>query len=201
MEKEIVDNATGLFLQLGFKSVTMDDISKSMGISKKTLYEYFQNKEALVKYCAETRLIEVSHHIIKIIEASENPILELYQIKKEALKHLSNEKTSPQYQLQKFYPCIYTELKNKEFQIMGGIFKDSLQKGIAMGLFRPNINLDFITRIYFNGLRGIRNIQLFPLELYKIEDLINSFFEYHLRAISTPKGLELLETIKAKINI
>lgn len=201
MKEAIVDKATELFLQLGFKSVTMDDISAAMSISKKTLYENFDNKEMLVEVCARKRLVEVIQSIITIIEETENPIQQLYQIKKEVLKHLSNEKTSPQYQLQKYYPCFYTELKEKEFEMLGNIFKKSLQKGIEMKLFRSDINLDFVTRIYFNGIRGIRNINLFPLELYKIDDLMSAFFDYHLRAISTSKGLEVLATIKDKINL
>lgn len=201
MKEEIVDTATNLFQQIGFKSVTMDDISNALGISKKTLYEYFDNKETLVKVSVEKKLIEITDTIAQIQKASENPIIELYQIKKEVLKHLSNDTTSPQYQLQKFYPCIYMDLKDKEIQLMGDMFKDSLQRGINMKLFREKINLDFVTRIYFNGIRGIRNIKLFPLELYKIHELMSAFFEYHLRAIVTPKGLELLEITKDKINL
>ena len=76
--------------------------------------------------------------------------------------------------------------------------KESLKKGIKMGLFRKEIRIKFITRIYFNGLRGIRDINLFPLDKYKIDELITDFFEYHLRAISTKKGLSLLKNYKQK---
>ena len=196
MEEQIIQKGIELFVKYGFKSVTMDDISGPLGISKKTLYDYFKNKESLVKNCVERRLLEITDKIFKIQQASENPIVELYQIKKEVLKHLGNDSSAPQYQLQKFYPSIYSYLKDKEIQMMGNMFKDSLQRGIEMKLFREHINLDFVTRIYFNGIRGIRNINLFPIELYKIDELMSSFFEYHLRAISTTKGLELLETIK-----
>ena len=78
------------------------------------------------------------------------------------------------------------------------MFKESLKKGIKMGLFRKEIRIKFITRIYFNGLRGIRDINLFPLDKYKIDELITDFFEYHLRAISTKKGLSLLKNYKQK---
>lgn len=198
MKEEIVQKGTELFLKVGFKSVTMDDISAAMGISKKTIYEYFDNKETLVKCCAEQHFLKIIEVFKKIRTHSENPILELFLIKKEVLKHLSNATTSPQYQLQKFYAAIYNDLKKKEFELMGTMFRQSLQKGISMGLYRADIDLDFITRIYFNGIAGIRNIELFPLEVYRIDALISSFFEYHLRAITTPKGMELFKSLTLK---
>lgn len=198
MKEEIVQKGTELFLNVGFKSITMDDISSAMRISKKTIYEYFDNKEMLVKSCAEAHFLKVIEVFKEIKAKVENPILELFLIKKEVLKHLSNATTSPQYQLQKFYPAIYNELKSREFELMGGMFKQSLQKGISMGLYRDDIDLDFITRIYFNGIAGIKNIDLFPLDKYRLDVLISSFFEYHLRAITTPKGMELFKSITLK---
>ena len=198
MKKEIIKITTELFLSLGFKSITMDDISKKMGISKKTLYEYFENKEMLVRASTSMKYNEVMNSIIEIKKSAKDPIMEVYLIKKELLQHLSNETTSPQYQLQKYYPEIYHELKEKEFKIFNKMFKESLKKGIKMSLFRKEIRIKFITRIYFNGLRGIRDINLFPLDKYKIDELITDFFEYHLRAISTKKGLSLLKNYKQK---
>lgn len=198
MKKEIIKIATELFLSLGFKSITMDDISKKMGISKKTIYEFFENKEILVRASTNMKYNQVMNNIIKIKKSAKDPIMEVYLIKKELLQHLSNEKTSPQYQLQKYYPEIYHELKEKEFKIFNKMFKESLKKGVKMDLFRKEIRVNFITRIYFNGLRGIRDINLFPLDKYKIDELITDFFEYHLRAISTKKGLSLLKSYNEK---
>ena len=106
MKKEIIKITTELFLSLGFKSITMDDISKKMGISKKTLYEYFENKEMLVRASTSMKYTEVMNSIIEIKKTAKDPIMEVYPIKKELLQHLSNETTSPQYQLQKYYPKI-----------------------------------------------------------------------------------------------
>ena len=106
----------------------MDDISKKMGISKKTLYEYFENKEMLVRASTSMKYNEVMNSIIEIKKSAKDPIMEVYLIKKELLQHLSNETTSPQYQLQKYYLEIYHELKEKEFKIFNKMFKESLKK-------------------------------------------------------------------------
>ena len=90
MEKEIVAQATSLFLQYGFKSVTMDDITEKMGVSKKTIYVHFPKKEQLVLESVMQHIDLIIDRIINISKYSKDPIIQLYQLKKEAMKHLSN---------------------------------------------------------------------------------------------------------------
>ena len=198
MKNKIIIRATELFLSLGFKSVTMDDLAQSMGISKKTIYQFFKNKDQLIRSCTrsiQTKLVEEFNEIRK---NAGNPIIELFQVKKEVMKILGNTETAPQFQLQKFYPEIYKELKDREFELVGKNLQESLERGINSGYFRKEINIDFIMRIYLNGLAGVRDINLFPIKEFKVEQVLEEFIEYHLRAISTKKGLTLLNRIYKK---
>ncbi|WNH08880.1 hypothetical protein [Thalassobellus suaedae] len=111
------------------------------------------------------------------------------------MQYLKNEKTSPQYQLKKYYPQIYQRLHLKQFEKMHESVQESLQKGIDIELYRSNINIDFISRMYFNGMVGIKDDTYFPSKIYNMEYLMGSFLEYHLRAIVTEKGLQLLNEI------
>ena len=201
MKQNIINEAIPLFIQFGFKSVTIDDIAIKMGVSKKTIYAHFPRKELLVETSVFERFNNVIGKILSISKHSKDPIIGLYQIKKEALKHLSNDKSSPVYQLQKYYNSIYNNLKQMEFNALEGMFSESIKKGIEMDLFRSDINIDFVTRIFFNGIRGIRDIQLFPIEEYKIDQLLINFSEYHLRAICTPLGIEKLNIYKKELNL
>ena len=197
MKSTIIEKATKLFLQLGFKSVTMDDLAVSLGVSKKTLYIHFENKHQLVKEVAYSIFEKVTRDIIKIKEGTSNPIEELHCVKMEAMKYLGSEKTSPNYQLQKYFPKIYEDLKTKEYQYLGEMVKSSLQNGIDSGLFRTEIDVEFVSRLYLNGMRGIRDIEIFPIEQFKIEDLFENYLDYHLRAIVTPKGMKSLILFKS----
>ena len=201
MKDEIVNQAISLFLQYVFKSVTMDEIAQHIGISKKTIYAHFSNKEALVEEASFFHFNRIIENIQNISKQAKDPIIELYQLKREALKHLSNEQNSPQYQLQKYYPSLYAKVKFKEFEILNDSFSNSLIKGIETGLFRSDIKVDFITRIYFNGIKGVTDIELFPIDRYKIDQLLIDFSEYHLRAICTPLGLEKLKNYKKELNL
>lgn len=193
MKKKILETARTEFIQYGFKSVTMDDIAKLLSISKKTIYEHFANKTELVKACVEFVFDELSQDISQIQKLESNPIEGLFEIKKIAIKHMANKSRSPQFQLQKYYPEIYTKLKQKELKTMGKGFKKSLKRGIEMKLFRPEIDIEFITRLYFNGITGLRNPELFPATEYDSSDLLENYLDYHLRAIATSKGIALLE--------
>ncbi|MFV9551595.1 TetR/AcrR family transcriptional regulator [Algibacter sp. PT7-4] len=192
MRDKITHKAAEMFLTLGFKSVTMDDIAHEMGISKKTIYVHFANKTKLVEAVTFELFETICDGIDGICNASNNPIEELYSIKMYVMQHLKSEKASPQFQLKKYYPKIYDALKLKQFGKMHDSVKDSLQKGIDTGLFRPNINVDFISRMYFNGMTGIKDISIFPQDVYSMEYLMESYLEYHLRAIITEKGLQIL---------
>ena len=201
MKKKIVDQSIQLFLQYGYKSVTMDDIAKHMGVSKKTIYVHFPTKDELVEQSAVNHLDGIIERINIISKQSKDPIIELYQIKKEALNHLSSEKNSPQYQLQKYSPSLSSKLKEKEFSALSGLFSNSILEGIQTGIFRKDIDVDFVVRIFFNGIRGITNIKLFPIEIYKIEDLLLNFSEYHLRALCTHEGIIKLENYKKEMDL
>ena len=169
MKEKIIDVAISEFSNFGFKSVTVDDIALKMGVSKKTIYTHFPKKETLVETSVMKHFDIVIEKILFISKHSKDPIIELYQMNKEALKHLSNEKNSPIYQLQKYYKNIYQKLQIKEFTVLGEMFSKSLLRGIETGLFRSEINIDFVTRIFFNGIRGIQDLELFPIEKYMLK--------------------------------
>jgi AcrR family transcriptional regulator len=193
MKHKILDTSKELFLNLGFKSVTMDEIASKLGVSKKTIYKYFENKTELVAAVTEYMFDAVSFGIDTICELKMNPIEEIFSIKRFVMKHLKDEKSSPQYQLQKYYPKIYASLTQKQFDVMQVCVLNNLKKGIEIGSYRDNINLEFTSRIYFNGMVGIKNIELFPLTDYSMNTLMNHYLEYHIRGIATEKGVQELK--------
>ncbi len=184
-----------MFLNYGFKSVTMDDIANEMGISKKTIYVHFPNKTKLVEATTLYMFETISCGIDHICALEKNPIEEVFDVKKFVMEHLKNEKSSPQYQLQKYYPKIFASLKSKQFEVMQGCVIENLNRGIKLGLYRDNINVNFISRIYFNCMVTLKDQELFPLKAFSMNTLMEYYLEYHLRGICTPKGLEKLNKI------
>lgn len=195
MKEDIISKAMDMFLTYGFKSVTMDDLAHEMGISKKTIYTHFNNKTQLVEQGVCQLFEEVSAGIEEILSLKKNPIEELYEIKKFVMQHLKNEKAAPQYQLQKYYPKVHFMLQNKQFQVMQTCVTDNIRRGIELGIYRENLNIDFVARIYFAGGSIIKDQRLFPVDLFPIGKLMDDYLEYHLRGIVTPEGRKVLNRI------
>jgi len=192
MKEKITIKAAEMFLSLGFKSVTMDDISNEMGISKKTIYTHFKNKTDLVKESVLRVFEGISCGIDSIQLEKKDPIEELYEIKKFVMLQLKNEKSSPQYQLQKYYPEIYTMIKAKKYENMAECTVENLRRGVEKGVYRNNIDVDFISKLYFLGIDGINDETVFPVSQFSKLQLMEDYLEYHLRGIVTQKGLQTL---------
>lgn len=195
MKDQILITATEMFLNRGFKSVTMDDIAQEMAISKKTIYQHFGNKEAVVAVVTDMVFENICNTIDHICTQNMNPIEELYDIKRQVMAHLKDEKTSPWHQLQKYYPQIHGSLRKRQFTYMQDCVINNIKRGLEQELFRPNIDVDFVSRIYFIGITGIKDREMFPNSLFDPSQLMETFLEYHLRGIVTPKGRKILNRI------
>ena len=195
MKDKILDTATELFLNLGFKSVTMDDLAEEMGISKKTIYSHFGNKTDLVRQCTMNLFHKISDGINCICEQGENPIVDLYEINRFALMNLKNEKASPLYQLKKYYPQIHSTLHKKQYEVVKDCVKTNILRGIELGIYRKELSVEFISRIYFAGMTSLKDDALFPRHEFPMVELMDHYLEYHLRAIITPEGRKILNNL------
>ena len=192
MKEQILNKATEMFLTLGYKSVTMDEIATEMGISKKTIYQHFANKNDLVEASTMLLFQRISDGVDLIRAEEHNPIVEFFIIR-DFLSHiLKDETSSPLHQLQKFFPLIFKTLRDYQFDKMHACMYENIERGIASGFYRPDINIDFVSRIYFSGVVATKDAQVFPESLYKMDKLTLQFLDYHLRSLVTASGLEVL---------
>ncbi len=194
MQEKILQTASQLFLNLGFKSVTMDDIALKMGISKKTIYEYYKNKHELVEATTHFVFEQITHKVDSICckDCGVSPIQTLFEINRFMSDHL-NEDNAPEYQLQKYYPEIYQTLTEKRFIAITDGIKENLERGIELNLYRNDINIEIVSRLYYSIVSSIKNSEVFPIDRFKISDIMHDYLLYHIRAIATPKGLLELE--------
>ncbi len=195
MQEQIIEKATEMYLTLGFKSVTMDDIANEMGISKKTIYQHFSNKNDLVEVVTMQMFETISCGIDQICQPDKNAIEELFEIKDFVLHKLKDEKASPIFQLQKYFPKIYKNLHGKEYCKMQECVVNNLKKGVEAGLYRPEIDIEFICGIYYSCVHAIKDKAVFSNEKYNFRLLEELYLDYHLRAIVTQKGLAILEKL------
>jgi len=198
MKDKILQKAADMFLSLGFKSVTMDDIASDLGMSKKTIYSHFSTKRKLVEASTFYVLDRVNETICSILDANYDPIEETFTIKSMINNLLKNEKSSPSYQLQKYYPKIFKQVHEQQFEAVKSCIVENLKRGITGGYYRKGIDIDLITRFYFSGNMSLTNNDIFPLNTYGMSELKDAYLEYHIRAIATEKGLQTLINILKK---
>jgi AcrR family transcriptional regulator len=196
MKEKIISKASELFLKLGFKSITMDDIACEMCISKKTIYKYFCNKEVLIEQSIEVLHKEVHQSIDEIVRKDYNAIEENFEIRKMFKEMFNTGETSPMYQLKKHYSETYNKLVNREINECNTFFKQNIEKGIREGFYRSEIPVDKYVKFYYTLIFEINGNTISEKEA---QDLELEALEYHTRAMSTPLGILELEKQLKKI--
>jgi AcrR family transcriptional regulator len=190
MKDKIIKKATEMFLKLGFKSVTMDDIACEMCISKKTIYKYFHNKEVLIEEGTEIVHQNIHRMMDEILSKDYNAIKENFEIRNSFKEMFQSFDHSPAYQLKKHYPEIYQKMMAKELEDCTQMFHQNIIKGIKEGLYREETDVDAAVRFYYTLIFSINENTQLEREVKVLEA---KALEYHTRAIATPKGLEELK--------
>lgn len=190
MKDKIITKAADLFLKLGFKSVTMDDIAGEMCISKKTIYKYFCNKELLIQ--ETTAMVHKAIHqtIDTIVAENHNAIEENFEIRKMFKEMFKTGGTSPAYQLKKHYPEIYETVMTREINECNTVFRQNIEKGIQQGLYRKEVPVDSYVDFYYTLIFSINGSISSEKES---SDQELQALEYHTRAMATTEGITELE--------
>lgn len=179
-----------MFLKLGFKSVTMDDIACEMCISKKTIYKYFHNKEVLIEEGTEAIHQKIHTLMDEVVAKNHNAIEENFEMRKMFKEMFQSFDHSPAYQLKKHYPEIYAKMIANEIEDCNYMFTQNVLKGIEQGLYRTETDVEAAARFYYTLIFSINENTLLEKEAYELE---GKALEYHTRAIATPKGITELE--------
>ncbi len=190
MKEKIIKKATDMFLKLGFKSVTMDDIAGEMCISKKTIYKYFCNKEVLIEE-GTTALHNQIHQIIDEIAAkNHNAIEENFEIRKMFKELFKSVNDSPVFQLKKHYPEIYSKMMANKLDDCNFMFRRNIVKGIEQGLYRESLDIEKYIMFYYTLIFSINETIASEKEALELE---LDALEYHTRAMATLAGIIELE--------
>jgi AcrR family transcriptional regulator len=190
MKEKIINRAKEMFLKLGFKSITMDDIACDMCISKKTIYKYFSNKELLIEESTQLVHQEVRETIDTIVAKNFNAIEENFQIRRMFKEMFKYSETSPVYQLKRHYPEVYQKVVGYQIEICEGCFRDNILKGISEGLYRENIDVENYVKFYYTLIFSISENTALERDANNLEHIA---LEYHIRAMATLAGIIELE--------
>jgi len=187
-KEEILKKTFDLVMKYGIKSVSMDDISKSIGISKKTIYQYFENKRALISEMIDDHIQEDERDITEIIAKSQNAIFEIIDIAKHILTFLKGMSPSMIYDTQKYYPKQWEKVERQHFSFFHDIIKANIERGQKEGLYNKDLNPEIISRLYIKQNLAIADEFTFPSNEYNRGELYKTLVTYHIRGLMTDKG-------------
>jgi len=191
IEKRIVQQASDLFMRYGVRNVTMDDIVRELGISKKTLYQYFPDKAELVlRVSAEFFHLEESAFCA--IEAqAENAIHELVLIMQWMGQMFSKMSPNLIFEIHRYYPTAWALFDTHRCEHSLIKIITNLKRGVEEGVFRADINIDLVARLRVGAFSQPHDAKLFPADKYSFLAVQQESFLLFVHSIVTPKGLAL----------
>jgi AcrR family transcriptional regulator len=199
MEQEllsrIVNIAAKSILQYGVKGVTMDDIAQDLGMSKKTLYTVVDSKLELIELTAKSLNEKHMKKIKDLIAEKLDPISEMLEIHNIIDSILEEIDPSVIGQLQKFYPEIYYKTTNSEKEAFIEVISKNIKRGISEGIYRSDMDVNLISHLHYNVSKAL--VEFAACENEKLENLKKvrkEYMIYHLRGISSYKGLSFIES-------
>lgn len=194
-KSNILEKASELFMRLGFKSLTMDDIARELSISKKTLYQHFEDKNELVKQAVILHLSKNQKNVESYCCNATNAIVQVMSLMECVNIQMKDTHPSVIFDLQKYHPDAFEFFKKHKFTFILDIIKNNIERGKQEGLYKTNLNTEIIARIYVARIDMLFNPEVFPREKFQFTDIYMEMMKYHLYALSTAKGNKILDKI------
>src|ERR1035437_1072304 len=191
--KSILLKVRDLYLKYGIKSITMDDVARDMGISKKTLYQFVTDKDDLVGKFVDLEIEINQEEIGRCFHTGCNAIEELFGISVFMNKMMRDQNPATEYDLRKYYPQHYQKTVQTRRERMFEYILQNLIKGKSEGLYRLDINEKFIAKLYLSRSENIHLNELFTVEEFTSMKLFVELIKYHVRGIGTEKGIKTLD--------
>lgn len=197
---DILKEVRLIFMKYGIRNYSMDDICRTLGISKKTLYNYVDNKTDLVQKVLDYEFVmDNCHHDISSIKG--NAIDVLIEVSIRIHKEFENFNPIYIFELNKYYPKMFKEhLDKKRKSAFEKIFKN-LEQGVEEGLYRKDQDIELVTILYIRKLEDIHNSDFIESGKFAFKDIFSVMFENHIRGISNEKGIAYFEKQKKSLKI
>ncbi|MFN8921656.1 MAG: TetR/AcrR family transcriptional regulator [Sphingobacteriia bacterium] len=192
-KQRIVQEASRLFMQSGLRAVTMDQLCANLGMSKKTLYQFFSDKNALVDACTREMM---EHHQVDIEllkQEAVDPIDSLLRGDRYFTDFLSTINGLMLTDLRKYFPDSWASFRQFRNECLLADIRENLQAGITDGLYREGLDLDIVCHFYSGIVDMLFDAELFPNELFDRVAVHQQTISIYLYGISTLRGRQLLD--------
>lgn len=192
MKERILLKARELFQQYGVKSITMDEIASQLGVSKKTIYQFFNDKDELVLVVFSDFIDKIEAECSSLKNQFPNAILEVVNLMHYVLDLFSRINPVMLYDLKKFHPKAYQVFLNYKNEFLYNSIVANLKRGIEEGVYRKNLNVDILAKFRIESIELAFDQQLFPAGKYNLVEVQKVFIESYLFGISNLEGHKMI---------
>lgn len=189
----ILSESLRLFMKNGIRSISMDDIAKELGMSKKTIYQYVANKTELVEMVLDFMREKESNICIDGDITKMNAIDILLAVSRNVSRQMKDLNPINAYELQKYYPTIYREFILKKRDHVYTTLKQNFEQGIAEGIYRNDLDIDLVARLYIQKLIDVHDPEFLSSVNFGFEKVFQVMFDNHIRGIANAEGLAYYE--------
>lgn len=190
--QRILKGAEELFFRYGIKSITMDDISRHLAVSKKTIYQFFKDKDQLVDKLTEHTLMVNQSEFDRIQSISKDPIAEIIEMMKHVKSMFSKMNPNLFYDMMRYHPESWLRFKNFKDEKMLGMVESNLNRGIQQGLYRQELNPKVLARLRLEQVTLAMNPDAFPPDKFSHVDVQMQILIHFLYGVCTLKGHKLI---------
>jgi TetR/AcrR family transcriptional regulator, cholesterol catabolism regulator len=199
LKEHILATAYRLFMTYGIRSITMDDLSKELSVSKKTIYQHFKDKDEIVYITTNMALKHEQKYVDEIQQQAQNAIDELMLMTKFMREHISKINPSVLFDIKKYYREAWQLYLTFKEEVFINAVRNSLKRGIEEGYFRPAINVDILAALRLEMIQLCFDDSVFPGTRFEFKEVQMQIFDHFIHGILTPKGLEAFQQ-QTKIN-
>lgn len=191
-EENIIAQVRQMYLKYGIKSVTMDDVARELGISKKTLYLHFKDKNDLVLKSMECQIDIDKASVNAIKDLKLNAIDELLEIASNVALTLKSIQPAVIFDIQKYYPQVWQlQMEYRQNFVVQTII-DNIKKGVEEGLYRPNFTPEIIAKFFAVKIENMFDDKIFPTAKFDLANVYMEYISYHLMGICNQKGADYI---------
>ena len=195
----ILQTSGKLFKKYGIRSISMDDIAKEMGMSKKTLYQYVENKPDLIEKLL-AHFVDDSQACIVEDDQNLNAIDILLRVSMKVSEEMKDFNPVVAFDLEKFYPALYRSFVMAKREHVYKHIKENLDQGVKEGIYRSDIDADLVAKLYVQKLRDVHDPEFLSSVEFSQEKVFQVMFENHIRGISNAEGIAYYERKMNELN-
>ncbi|MEO5563205.1 MAG: TetR/AcrR family transcriptional regulator [Chitinophagaceae bacterium] len=193
VKERIMVKAEELFMKFGIRSVSMDDIANNLGMSKKTVYQYYADKDELVDAVVDTHITGIQGDCLDCRKDAKDAIHEIFITMERIMEEFSNMNPMLLNDLEKFHFRSYQRFREHKDKFLAQIITENLEWGIKEELYRPGIDVDVITKFRLESMMLPFNVSVFPPGKYNLGQLSGTIIEHFVYGLATIKGHKLIQ--------